>query len=224
MDLESGRTIRLNDPQPAVPSLKQIGWLTPGDVIRLDVDPVRRPTPPHVEDARWKPASVRKTAALSNEELRRRVAPQAFASIEAAFGAPAIKGRNRNAGWKPGAGVRSLATLSVRYVRSGRDSRGTVRVALRDEANTYWDGIPFQDFVMREHATACRGCGPDGYLATVKSEFDANRCLVRVGLTRPFAPDGGDPACWLQVTNILARPRRHFVSRVTPAQPQTSNL
>ena len=38
--------------------------------------------------------------------------------------------------------------------------------------------------------------------------------LIRIGLTRPFASETAAapaPACWLQVTNLFARPRTYFL-------------
>ena len=49
------------------------------------------------------------------------------------------------------------------------------------------------------------------YLANLTAEFaSSDDCLLRVGLTRPYTPEGADTACWLQITNMFARPRAHF--------------
>lgn len=210
LDIESGETLRLNDPQPTRTMLRRLGGLAPGDVIRVDWQRVRKMTPPHVEDGIWKPNTLKKLRVLDFADVVRLLTDQALPSVEAAFGKPSYKGSGGNHAWAPGQGMRSLATLRVHYVRA--DERGEkLRMAIRDQADAYWGAIPFQDLVVRSHLTDCRGCG-DAYLSQVRDEFDGNGVLIRAGLTRPFPPDDARPeGCWLQVTNVFARPRAHFV-------------
>lgn len=213
IDINDGTTIRLNNPQPTRDGLRALGWLRAGEVIRVDVEPVEQVTPPHVEDHRWVPRSVEKVRRLSNEEMVAAIRPWAVRSIEEAFGEPAIRRDRLNCGWKPNAGERSLATLRVRYVRFNQDSRGAIRAALMDGEEERWRHVPFQDLAVREHRERQGACCEQLLLENVKGDFEANGCLVRVGLTRPFSPDEAEDnsMCWLQVTNVFAADREHFV-------------
>lgn len=71
--------------------------------------------------------------------------------------------------------------------------------------------MPFQDLAVRSHMGRCAGPCQGDFLAAVRAEFEANACLVRIGLTRQYPPEDTRPGCWLQVTNLLARPRSHFL-------------
>ncbi|MEX2226801.1 MAG: hypothetical protein WEB52_10180 [Dehalococcoidia bacterium] len=210
LDLESRTTIRLNQPQPTRSGLKALGGLTPGEVIAVDVEPLAQTTRPHVEDHQWNPRSVEKFRRMDNAEILGALTGTEVRSLKDAFGEPSRSGKRHNAGWKPGEGERSLATLRVRYVRQEEVEAGKIRIDLRDNER-YWHGIPFQDVTVREHGTSCETCSA-GFLDLVRTDFEANACLVRVGLTRRFPPDEHDDgsACWLQVTNIFARDRAHF--------------
>ncbi|HYM14723.1 MAG TPA: hypothetical protein VEZ14_04130 [Dehalococcoidia bacterium] len=209
IDLDTRETLRLNDPPPTRTMLRRLEGLAPGDVIRVDWKPVRRPTPPHVEDGEWAPRSLKKIRVMAIPEIVALLSPGAFDSVEDAFGGHFYTGGGGNHAWKPSAGSRSLATIRTQYVRAD-ERAGKLRITIRDERNAYLRGIPFQDLAVRLHATECRDCA-DSYLRRVREEFDGNRVLVRVGLTRSFAPDDDRPqGCWLQVTNVFGRPRQHF--------------
>ena len=199
---------RLADPTPTQAVLRRLGGLQPGDVIEVDIDPLRRPVAPHVEDARWNPTTVQRLRTLTNDQIHATVSRCSFRSVVAAFGEPSRRAIGRNSAWPPNGGERSLATLRVRYVRFDLDKNDHVRVAFKDADDGYYQSVPFQDLRLKTHQ--CDGCDTN-LLHVVKREFEMNAGLVRIGLTRPFAPDKGEAACWLQVTNIFARDRQHFV-------------
>lgn len=209
IDLKSGQQIRLNEPQPTRGMISR--WnLGPGDVIRVDVRPLRPSRPPHAEDCKWNPRSLRKEGAMPFPDMVDLVRRTAYTSIHDAFGAATATGTRRSHGWEAGKGRRSLATLAVRSIRAERDSSGKIRFALRDQSGAMFDAIPFQDLLVRRHAVSCVDCRGD-HLRQIQAEFDADDAIVRVGLTRPFqARDDDVPVCWLQITNILSRPRAHF--------------
>jgi hypothetical protein len=207
-DIERSRMVRLNDPQPTKLMLGKFGGLKPGDIIEVSLRDIRA-TPPHVEDAGWDVRSLRKIETCDHEHIRLIAEAEAFDGVEAAFGANHLRASNSNHGWPINEGVRSLAWVKVHYVRFNLDQQGRMRAAIRDVADKYWQGIPFQDLSVRTHLSDCAPCKGDP-LAAVKREFSINRCFVRVGLTRPFAPSAGDPRLWLQLTNVVARPREHF--------------
>jgi hypothetical protein len=116
-------------------------------------------------------------------------------------------------GWKPGVGERSLATICASSLMIMPDDKNRPRIRLEDGSSAVWTGLPFQDASVKQHETECAACEGSRFIRNLKNEFDANRTLIRVGLTRPFSPaDGTEPMCWLQVTNILAKPRTHFTN------------
>ncbi|MHB8376723.1 MAG: hypothetical protein ACYDEB_07175 [Dehalococcoidia bacterium] len=207
IDPASCEQIRLADPTPTRAHLRRLGGLAPGDLIVVDCQPLRRPTPPHTEDARW--ASLVKMRTLDFDELYAIASRCGFRSIEDAFGPAAGAGASGNHFWPPGRGSRSLATVPARYVRTTVDDRGTPRAVLRDADDAYYRSVPFQDLAVRTHLETCGLCERDS-VALLRQEFDGNNVLVRIGLTRPYSPDERPPACWLQVTNAFARPRAHF--------------
>lgn len=210
IDLATKETLRLNAPQPTRRILTALGGLSPGDVIEVNASPVGTTDSPHVEDCHWQPPSLKEVGRMSVAEVCELAADQTFAGVEQAFGQPAPRTGGRNRGWPIGGGARSLALLSVRYVRFNIDVRGKVRTAFRDKFGDYWEGVPFQDVSVRSHETSCVAC-KSAYLDEIKREFEANATVIRVGLTRPFAASADQSGlCWLQVTNVLARDRTHF--------------
>jgi hypothetical protein len=210
LDLATRTQIRLAEPSPERHHLDHLDGLAPGDVIDVDWEPIKLITPPHVEDGRWKLESVRKRRVCDLNELNGLFATTSFHSVKEAFGEPWIQGRNKNHAWRPDKGNRSLATIKVRYVRAEQDRSGKTRLAFKDDLERYWAGVPFQDLRLKLHQESCAECAADS-LGVIRREFDANRTFIRVGLTRPFIGGENPTACWLQVTNVFARPRTHFV-------------
>ncbi len=208
IDLASGKTIRLSDRTPTRRLLAGHGGLRPGDVIDVKFEPMRRPEAPHVEDGRWEHLTLRKEGVFAFDDLHALLARQALRSVEEAFGEHAVTGRNGNHGWKRGRGARSLATLRATGVRAVVGGEA-LRVEFTDGAGVTWKAAPFQDLSVKTHPAICESCQRQ-HLRNVAAEFGAAEALIRIGLTREFAPAGGPGGCWLQVTNILARPRQHF--------------
>ncbi len=208
IDLKSSTQVRLAEPTPTRAQLRRLGDLHPGDSIEVDLHPLRAPTAPHVEDCRWDPASVKKIRRLPFFEIGYTATRYALPSVEAAFGAPWFTSAGGNSAWRPQTGERSRATLEVRYVRLALNKSGQIRIAFKDMADGYYHSVPFQDLRVKTHE--CPSCN-DAPLVHSKREFESNGGLVRVGLTRAFAQPGHETACWLQVTNVFARERTHFV-------------
>lgn len=210
IDLASKQTLRLNEPQPTRRILAALGGLAPGDIVDVNAQHLARPEAPHVEDGHWMPRSLKKIGTMSAEKVQALAQPTTFASLEAAFGTPAPRTGGRNRGWPLHGGERSLASLSVAYIRFMVDVRGKVRAAFKDASGDYWEGVPFQDLSVRTHETSCMDCKSSA-LDHIKRDFEANAAVIRVGLTRGFAASSDQPGlCWLQVTNVLARDRGHF--------------
>jgi hypothetical protein len=209
IDLVTKSAVRFSNPQPTRSMLKE-PWLRCGHVIEVSYRPSSRLTGPHVEDADWDPQSVRLTRVAPGFELNDVAFRASFGSVEEAFGKRTFNSARGNAAWPEGQGPRSLACVRVRYIRLFERERGKLRAAFRDEASAYWHDVPVQDAIVRTHGESCLACR-DRFLANAKGDFEANACVIRVGLTRAADLPDYPRACWLQVTNVLARPRRHFV-------------
>lgn len=206
LDRDTGETIRLNDPQPTQRHVRDFRGLAPGDTISAECDRVHS-VAPHVEDARWQPRSLKKAGTLTHEELLSLAEPHVLPSVVAAFGSRAKKAHGGNHSWPAGSGERSLAFVQVRYVRFDLDAQSRVRAAIKDGHEGYWGAIPFQDYIARTHQATCEACAAD-YLSAVRGEFAANRSIVRLGLTRPFAPEeGGESVGCRSQTSSPARAR-----------------
>lgn len=217
IDLANDQTVRLAQPQPTQRLIAALGGLAPGDIIKLDAKPLRTLDAPHVEDCEWNPRSLKKVGISPPAELRRAVESTLFTSVEQAFGEPVVRGKSGNSAWQPSVGVRSLATLSVLYVRAGTDRNERPRLTFKDDALDYWTAVPFQDLCVKRHQSKCDDCAGEQHVEHLKEEFDGNRTLIRVGLTRPFSPsEGVEPLCWLQVTNVFSKPRDHFGAMPPP--------
>lgn len=207
IDLKSGATVRVGEPQPTE-KFVATAKLRPFDVIEIDYTFDRKSVSPHVEDAEWMPRSFKHKGAMDVPRVGALLEAAAYPSIVEAFGAPAMAGTNGNHGWAPGAGTRSLATVRARSLRIELDRQNRIRASLTDGDGREWAGIPFQDLRVRDHSASCADCA-DGHLGRIEDEFARQDCLVRVGLTRPYAASGTEPLCWLQVTNVIV-PRTHF--------------
>lgn len=211
LDLATDEIVRLANPQPTQRLIAALGGLAPGDILKLDANPLRKLEPPHLEDCEWNPRSLKRVGSSTLSETQKALEATAFTSVQAAFGEPVTRGRYGNSSWVPGIGVRSLATISVVYVRAAADKNDRPRIAFKDDALDYWPAVPMQDLRAKLHQANCPECAGEAYIERLQAEFDANRALIRVGLTRPFSPgEGTEPMCWLQVTNVLAKPREHF--------------
>jgi hypothetical protein len=213
--LQAGRAIRLNRPQPDEQLLSSIGGLLPGD--RVSVEWLDNPfyVPPHVEDGMWEPQSFRKLNRLTKPELVDVLMPGAARSVGEAFGNEWFRSTPGSAGFRPGQGERSLASVIVRDVRVYPWFAG-VRVDFSD-AGGRWTMVPLEDLVVRRHQTLCPECLTSRgrkslFDRNLAKEFSAQQALVRVGLTRPYASDQYETACWLQVTGVypIGKKRRHF--------------
>lgn len=212
IDLANDETVRLAGPQPTQRLLAALGGVDPGDIVKVEAKPLRKLEAPHAEDCEWNPRSFRRVGVASLADMQAAIAPGAFSSVQAAFGEPVTRGTFGNSSWSPASGTRSLATISVLYVRATSDRNERARIAFKDESLEYWQAVPLQDLRVKMHHLNCGDCEGTAHVDQLQQEFDVNRCLIRVGLTRPFSPnEGTEPMCWLQVTNILGKEREHFV-------------
>jgi len=196
------KAVRLSTPQPRDGWLTSVGNLTPGDRIALTWRREKRYTPPHIEDGRWVPASLRKLGRLSPADLVAAVERHAFSSVVKAFSQPLFRSPRGNPAFRPGKGSRSLATLRVKRVLVRPAVRG-VRADFVD-AEGIWKMVPVEDLAIRTHEEMCRDCRGDGFAENLANEFSRGESLIRIGLGRAFQSDGESrPGCYLQVNHIL---------------------
>ena len=210
IDLAKQNCVRLSSPSPQRATVRSYG-IKPGEVFQLDYATQREAGAPHVEDARWNDLLARRTSTLSHDETLKLIRPLALPGVTDAFGPPLEAGAGRNAAWQPETGIRSLATIQAKSVQATREA-DRARLSFVDSAGDAWASVPMQDLAVKLHTETCPDCRDVNKLIShLQRDFDADDALIRIGLTRPFAPDGAAPACWLQVTNVFARPRAHFV-------------
>ena len=191
----SGRKcVRLHEPSPTTDLLASLGGLAPGDVIRVQWRYARRWTPPHKEDARWRPNTVERREPSGLEALYERLSASAFGSVSSAFGDPKYLTSKGNPAFPTHRGKRSLASITASDVRVYRYSDG-LRANFKD-ADQEWRMLPVESIAIREHFARCEECRRTG-------EMRASSAALRVGLGRPFRPDGEEPGCFAQVNNVV---------------------
>lgn len=210
IDLKSGKTVRLSTPSTTRHTVRSLRKLLPGDVLHLDWEADRKREAPHTEDAIWKQLTARKIKVLSFAEVSAIVQRDAAHGITDAFGEPWFTSSNGNSAWQPAQGTRSLASVIVRSVGVEEDRQKKPRIHLLDASGRQWPDVPLQDLQAKLHATECDSCDSH-YLQNLRADFAADNTIVRVGLARPFKHPVHPEACWLQVTNVFARERTHFV-------------
>lgn len=189
-------TVRLAEPAPTRQLLKKIGGLASGDVIGVDWNRLSRYRPPHTEDCRWRPTSALRRPSLEPEALYSRLAPAAFGSVHEAFGKPKFLARKGNPAFPSDKGKRSLATISATNVRVYRF--GDCLRAEFEDSETSWRMLPVESIAIRDHFKVCSECKRTG-------ETRAESALLRVGLGRPFQPDGEQLGCFAQVNAVVSQ-------------------
>jgi hypothetical protein len=189
-------TIRLAEPHPTTDLVATLGGLAPGDVISLQVQPVQRYRPPHKEDSRWLPSSVQRIEHLCSADLYDRIAPMAFASVTEAFGRIKYISSLGNPVFPTDHGKRSLASLKVRNVTLHRVANG-LRADFEDSDRS-WEMLPVEGLDLRLHLAECADCSSLGRLRM-------GEAIVRLGLGRPYTPDGQDTGCFAQLNSLVTR-------------------
>ncbi len=204
------RTIRLDSPQPNDKWVESLGGLVPGDIVSVDWKPTKGAAAPHKEDGEWVSSSFEKLRRLTEEELIDHLSKKAFNSAREAFGKPSARGTGGNAGFAPGRGPRSLATILVQSVQVYPHFEG-IRVDFADRHDS-WTRVPLQDLTVRRHQNQCSLCRRR-LADLLAQEFGGEDALLRVGLSRPFSTPQHRTLCWMQVNHIFLIPskRKHFV-------------
>ena len=203
------QSVRLAEPQPTDQLLNTIGGVAVGEVVRLRWERLSRYQPPHSEDCRWWFSSLERLERLDSTRLYRQLAGSAFATVKQAFGATKYHTQRGNPAFPSGRGKRSLATLVARNIRVYRLGE-KLRADFEDD-DQQWVMFPVEGIALRSHFSDCRQCSRT-------HEARAELAVLRVGLGRPFQPDGEPPGCFAQINSVIpADPTNlHFTEEKQP--------
>jgi len=191
----SGRhTVRLSEPTPTSQLLAKLGGLSPGDSIRVQWRYAPNSEAPHQEDACWVPKTLQRLTRADRAEHYQHLLVHSFESVIAAFGEPKYLMSKGNPAFPPSRGRRSLASIAAKEVRVYRFGDG-LRADFED-GNREWRMLPVESISIRAHFATCDTCRGAG-------EARASLALLRVGLGRPYQPDGEELGCFAQVNDVI---------------------
>ncbi|HUF54439.1 MAG TPA: hypothetical protein VMR52_11795 [Dehalococcoidia bacterium] len=126
---------------------------------------------------------------------------EAGKSIRAAFGDPLYFAWRGNPAFPPSRGNRSLATIRAKSVRAYRVN-GKIRADFEDGEGK-WTMVPVEDLRLWHQARGCDECRGDAFDRRLESEVTGKGALLRIGLGRPFRPDGQQRGCFLQINSVV---------------------
>ncbi len=165
--------------------------------------------PPHCEDV-WV-RDLKPRGRLATVEERRAILEATRAGTgRPLFGSPLTR-TTTSAFLTPGTGERSLTTVvlpanGVRFCVTDRPGRPEPELRVRLEAPGF-DGrlLPLKDHFLVTRAEAAAP-DMDGRLRFVQEAVRAMGDLIaiRVGLSRPFSPAGGEARCWLMADGFFS--------------------
>ncbi len=165
--------------------------------------------PPHSEDV-WV-RDLKPTRRLANRGQRRAILESTLTCpTRPLFGSP-LTPTTSSAYLAPGAGQCSLTTVlmaadRVQFFATSRPHTAAADLRVRLGAPGL-EGrlLKLKDhFLLRQAEQASPNL--DGQLKCVQEAVRqmGDRIAVRVGLSRPFAPDGGEPRCWLMADGFFS--------------------
>jgi hypothetical protein len=166
--------------------------------------------PPHLEDI-WVRQLQPPVRMAAPEERRAILQATMVGTGELLFGAPLILGRV-TAHLKPHTGVRSLTSLRVEshevsFSVSQREGRPELEHRVRLQASQLAGlQLPITDHLLLSRAEQA-GPDPQARMAALTEAVRAMgpSVVVRLGLTRPFAPAGQDEGlCWLMADGFFS--------------------
>jgi hypothetical protein len=208
---EDGEWVRLASPRVRESALRAEGQpaIYPSAVIECGLLE-NVPEPPHTEDYRYEPRSVRFQWRLPPEAWQQLLERSCFGSVAEIFEQPIC----RENGWylADGQGPRSLGTLRPRGiagVRYAKSPEGTwdFRLAFFDGAGEFYR-LKITDFTWHRYAAAQRAAAPEpealaGRL-TAQLKRRGQKVLLRIGLSRGWKKFPG--RCYLQINGLYAFP------------------
>ena len=166
------------------------------------------PEPPHTEDYRYDPASVRFVGQVSEETRKEVLTKSLFPSLEAVFEVPVCTDPGHYV--VAGKGPRSLGTIRPARIlkaiyEQSEEGSWKYRLGFVDgEDKTYW--LTVNDLTWRYYNDRGRtmGIDPKAMSSRLTSALKRRDVYLRVGLTRGWEkfPD----RCYIQVTGIYTFP------------------
>ena len=168
---------------------------------------------PHTEDMEFEAATWRHLGDCDDDEWFQLLDSDTAPSVEAIF-----QGALRDRRYvMPGQAAQSLGTVQAFDIHEMQfldPHTGAPRPRLRfsDAAGAVYD-LPITDLAWRDWiATLGTGASRSGHTAVVRAVQmlkKAPALFLRVGLTRPFDPEGGtQEKCWLQITGVYRMAHR----------------
>ena len=166
------------------------------------------PQPPHTEDYRYDPSSVRFVERLEPERRQAVLKRSLFASVSAIFEEPIHHDVGHYV--MDGRGPRSLGTIRPQRIiktvyEQAPDGKWKYRLGFVDgEGFTYrWSvtDLAWRYFNDYEHR---KGRSPEEISATVTSLLKSSEILLRIGLARGW--DMYPDRCYLQITGVYSFP------------------
>jgi hypothetical protein len=169
------------------------------------------PQPPHTEDHRYEEGSFRFLRRLTIKEWRAVLEASRFASVEALFEQPVLRGPGFYV--LKGQGTRSLGTIRPRAVveaiyAAEATTNWDYRLAFYDASGKYYR-LKITDLAWQRHCSEQRGPGrePRQIAAAMTQSLKDRTVYLRIGLARGWGeyPD----RCYLQVTGVHTFPDYH---------------
>ena len=176
---------------------------------RVRFELITRPVdPPHVEDRSFEHRSIVLEGISDNLEWEVILKRALFRSVESIF-----DGRLEDSRWVlPGSPTRSLGTIAGvaidRLILEERNSKLEYRLSFVDGVGVPYNSIAVTDLTFRKFTDIQieQEGSPLEAARKITSLLKKMRVYLRLGLTRPWAPPGQTPVCWLQVTGIHTFP------------------
>jgi len=165
------------------------------------------PKPPHMEDWRYDPASVRFIKRLGEKEKRETLERLRDPSVNAIFGVPVISTRGHYI--MAGQGKRSLGTIQPSEVSDviceTADGEWKYRLQFVDATQTTWR-LTVTDLTWRYYCDSQRRAGkpPRKIAAELTRLLATSQVYLRVGLARGW--DEHPDRCYLQITGVYTFP------------------
>lgn len=163
---------------------------------------------PHVEDWLIAPSPLVHVGTCGGPDWEAILRRGAFDRLEAIYDGCLREGR-----WvEPGARTRSLGTLAGARIDQvtllERESKSEYRLYFTDSTGARYKSVAVTDLTFRAFSDfeAKNEAGSAKAARQITQWLQKRRVYLRLGLTRPWAPDGADPVCWMQVTAIHTFP------------------
>jgi hypothetical protein len=210
---EGGEWVRLSAPRPHELELVVDGQavLFPGAVVECDLQQ-HQPQPPHTEDYRYDPGSVRRLGRLAPEAWRSVLEQACFGSVREIFEQTIHDDHGRYI--LDGSGPRSLGTIqpaAIHQVHYAADAtkKWDYRLGFYDAADAYYR-LKITDLTWHRYCDSLRGpdSQPPAIAARLTQQLKAQRraggVFLRIGLSRGWRehPD----RCYLQINGIYTFP------------------